>query len=426
MSPAQTHTSSRPAGHIRLHEVDLLRFLAAMAVVLYHYTGGNGGAFKDETARDLFTPVSKITQFGYLGVELFFLISGFVILMSVWGRGLADFAVSRITRLYPAYWFSVALIGAIYLTTGLGRGRPEDLIPNLTMFQRGMGVTDVSGVFWTLWVEMHFYALIALLVVAGTTYRNCLAFMATWSVLAIFADETGNETLKNLLIPSYAPYFVAGMAFYLIHRFGSNLLLWGIAAFSWAVSIRHAVPAATGKPYHIAPADAWPAAPVIVTATYAVMALVAIGALRRLRWRFFATLGALTYPTYLIHYELGPLIGHAIYPDIPRWPATAVIVAAVLAAAYLIHRFVERPAAAWLKPRLRESFTRLRRIDRGLRKTSRTNNTTPTAPEKPDHPRTTAETTAETSGDTPTDPTPRRDEEEPHGPTPSAPIGSTI
>ncbi|GAA4103364.1 acyltransferase [Actinomadura miaoliensis] len=422
MSPAHTHTSSRPAGHTRLHEVDLLRFLAAMVVVLYHFTGGNGGPWKDETARDLYTPISKVTQFGYLGVDLFFLISGFVILMSVWGRGLADFTVSRITRLYPAYWFSVALVGVIYLTTGLGKGRPEDLIPNLTMFQRGMGVTDVSGVYWTLWVEMHFYALIALLVVAGTTYRNCVAFMGTWSVLAIFADETGNETLKNLLIPSYAPYFIAGMAFYLIHRFGSNILLWGIAAFSWAVSVRHALPIATGKPYHIAPADAWPAAPIIVTATYAVMALVAIGALRRLRWRFFATLGALTYPTYLIHYEIGPVLGHAIYPGIPLEIATAVLIAAVLAAAYLIHRFIERPGAAWLKPRLRDSFDRLRRVDRGLRKTARAQTSTAPTAETPGHPGTTDETT----GGTPSGPTPRRNEEEPHGSTPSPPIGSTI
>ncbi|GLW64948.1 acyltransferase [Actinomadura rubrobrunea] len=423
MSPADTTTNTNPAGRTRLYELDLLRFLAATAVVLYHFTGSNAGPWGDDhAARELHAPLSLATQFGYLGVELFFLISGFVILMSAWGRGLADFTVSRVTRLYPAYWFSVALVGAIYLTTGLGKGRPENLVPNLTMFQRGMGVEDVSGVYWTLWVEMHFYALIALLVLAGTTYRNCVAFMGAWTVLALFADETGNQTLEALLIPGHAPYFIAGMAFYLIHRFGPTTLLWGIAAFSWAVSIRHALPTATGKPYDIAPADAWPAAPLIITALYATIALVATGRLRRIRWRRLATLGALTYPTYLIHYEIGPVIARHLYPRLPLWAATVLLIAAVFPAAYLIHRLIERPAAAWLKPRLRDSFDRVRLADRGLRNPARTRPATaPAAETEHRH-----AATGETTGNPPSDPTPRSHEEDAHGSTSSAPIGSTI
>ncbi|WP_067472984.1 acyltransferase family protein [Actinomadura hibisca] len=371
---------------VRLYELDLLRFLAAMAVLLYHYTGSRGGPFKGEKARELFDPVSALTQFGYLGVELFFLISGFVILMSAWGRSMADFTVSRITRLYPAYWLAVLMIGAIHLTTGMGRGKPETIIPNLTMFQQGMGIRNASGVFWTLWAEMHFYALISLLVLTGITYRRCLTFMTTWTVLAIFAKESGNDLLQSVLIPTYAPYFIAGMALYLIHRFGPTLMLWLLVAFSWACSIRYALPAATEAPYSISRADAWPAIAVLTTLVYALVALIATGKLSRLRWKRLATLGALTYPTYLIHYELGPVIARFLYPTLQPWAVVLIITATVLAAAYLINKLVEEPAARWLKPRLKDSFARLATTEPGQHRHRRARHTEPPTPPGPPTP----------------------------------------
>ncbi|WP_329520565.1 acyltransferase family protein [Spirillospora sp. NBC_01491] len=420
--PPETPTALPPAPRVRLREVDLLRFLAALAVLMYHYTGSLGGPWKGEKARELFDPVSTLTQFGYLGVELFFLISGFVILMSTWGRTMADFTVSRIIRLYPAYWFSVLLIGAIYLTTGLGRGRPEALIPNLTMFQQGMGIQNVSGVYWTLWTEMHFYALIAVLVLTGVTYSRCITFMSTWTVLAVFAKETGNGVLEGLLIPEFAPYFIAGMAFYLIHRFGSSWLLWGFAAFSWATSMRYALPAATGEPYSLAPSDAWPAIAVITTALFGLMALVATGKLSKLRWKHFATLGALTYPTYLIHYELGPALARLLHPALPYWAALAAITAIVLVAAYLINKLVEDPLVKLLKPRLKDSFQRLSAADTGRHRGKRAR--TPDVPA--DEPAAPAPHANDTRAIVPAGPTPPHHEEEAHGSTPSAPIGSSI
>ncbi|MFD0856232.1 acyltransferase family protein [Actinomadura adrarensis] len=414
-------TPARP--QVRLTEVDLLRFLAALAVVAYHYTGSTAGPWEgDESARDMFGTVSLATQFGFLGVELFFIISGFVILMSVWGRTMAQFAVSRIVRLYPAYWFAVLLIGAIYLTTGMGRGYPQDIIPNLTMFQTGMGVQNANDVFWTLWIEMHFYALIALLVLAGLTYQRCVTFMASWTVLAIFAEESGNDFLYKILIPHYAPYFIAGMAFYLIYRFGSNIVLWGLVAFSWATSVRHALPNAVDNPYSIPPADAWPAIPVLITLIYAVMALVAIGALRKLNWKHLATLGALTYPTYLIHHALGPVLARPLYPLLPLWAALAVMTAIVLAAAYLIHRLIERPLSRWLKPRLTNAFERIRLTEPGRTPTKRPRLPALTHRETPP----TTPNTREPEPQTADGRTPQLQREEGHGSTPSPPIGSTI
>jgi peptidoglycan/LPS O-acetylase OafA/YrhL len=79
--------------------------------VLYHYT-----ARGEITSFPLLAP---LTQFGYLGVPLFFMISGFVISASAENRTPSEFVISRITRLFPAYWFGVAFtLIAIYLLEG--------------------------------------------------------------------------------------------------------------------------------------------------------------------------------------------------------------------------------------------------------------------------------------------------------------------
>src|SRR5690606_9451917 len=122
----------------RLSELDLLRFLAALAVVLYHFTGFGGAGAWPEPAGDVFPEVAALTRFGYLGVDLFFVISGFVILMSAWGRGPGEFGISRLVRLMPAYWASVLLGLLVYGLFRQGHGVPGLVVPNLTMLQGGL------------------------------------------------------------------------------------------------------------------------------------------------------------------------------------------------------------------------------------------------------------------------------------------------
>jgi len=87
-------------------ELDLLRFLAALAVVLYHFTYHLRDS---ETAVDLFPSIGRVGMHGYLGVNLFFMISGFVILWTARDRTPSGFVLSRITRLYPEFWIGVRL-----------------------------------------------------------------------------------------------------------------------------------------------------------------------------------------------------------------------------------------------------------------------------------------------------------------------------
>ncbi|MEV0666755.1 acyltransferase family protein [Actinomadura luteofluorescens] len=340
----------------RLRELDLLRFAAALAVVLYHFTGFGGAGAWPAPSQEVFPEIAPVTRFGYLGVDLFFVISGFVILMSAWGRGPGEFGVSRLVRLMPAYWVSVLLGAAVYALFRMGHGVPGLIVPNLTMLQGGLGLRNVDAVYWTLWVELHFYVLAAVLAGIGITYRSCLVFMAAWMLGGVFADEADSKILQVMLVPTWSCYFIAGMALYMIHRFGPTLLLWGYVAASYLIALRwgawRAENVFRGADETVVSA--------VITGIFAVMILVATGRLSRLRWRGLTVLGALTYPLYLVHSQLALPLLDAVYPGLDRWTALAVAVGASLLAAYAVHRLVERPGAAWMKARLTASLTPMR------------------------------------------------------------------
>ncbi len=104
---ATHHKRSAP----RLYVLDGLRLVAALMVVLFHYVALYGGW--ENNPRAVFPSLHGYARYGWLGVEVFFLISGFVICMSTWGRSLGDFVVSRVSRIYPAYWVAVLLTAAV-------------------------------------------------------------------------------------------------------------------------------------------------------------------------------------------------------------------------------------------------------------------------------------------------------------------------
>lgn len=104
MSPS----SSQP----RFFLLDLLRLGAALAVVAYHWTA-RSHRYWGRPPTEEFQFVSKLSGYGALGVQLFFIISGFVILMSAQGRSVGQFVASRVARLFPAYWVAVLATAAL-------------------------------------------------------------------------------------------------------------------------------------------------------------------------------------------------------------------------------------------------------------------------------------------------------------------------
>ncbi|MFC4529721.1 acyltransferase family protein [Sphaerisporangium dianthi] len=333
--------------------LDLLRFCAAFSVVLFHY--GQTRAWGTPNA---FPALSAVTMFGVYGVRMFFMISGFVILMSAWGRTPGEFAASRISRLYPAYWASVIVLGALAVMGFITDHRPtlSELLANLTMLQHGFRVRDLEIVYWTLWQELIFYALIAVFAAIGITYRRCLAFLGGWLVLLAIAERVNADLLQAVLVPFSAPYFIAGMALYLVHRFGGSLFPWLFVGAGWAVALVQVLGANSAVVQRFGQAFGSALLVGVISLIFLVMIVVALGAFDEIDWRWLTVLGALTYPLYLFHHHIGYLLIGWWHGPLGRWPTLALVIVVVLALSYAVYRLVEVPVQRRLRAALDRSL----------------------------------------------------------------------
>ncbi|WP_308170073.1 acyltransferase family protein [Acrocarpospora catenulata] len=347
-----------PPVRSRLRVLDLLRFVAALGVVLFHF--GETRAWGTPNA---FPALSAVTMFGVYGVRLFFMISGFVILMSAWGRSTGEFAASRIARLYPAYWASVIVLGVLALAGLITDHRPtlSELLANLTMLQHGLRVRDLEVVYWTLWQELVFYVLVGCFAAIGITYRRCLGFLAGWVFLLLVAERLDVSFLKVVLVQFSAPYFIAGMALFLIYRFGGSLLPWLFVAVAWVLALVQLLGEHPAALERFGEATGSALVVGVISLIFLVMCLVAVGRLDGLDWRWFTVLGALTYPLYLFHHHIGFLLIQWLHPVLGNRVTLPVVVLAVLGVAYLVYRLVEVP----LGPRLKTALARSLRADAG-------------------------------------------------------------
>ncbi|GAU65076.1 putative acyltransferase [Streptomyces sp. NBRC 110611] len=342
----------------RIAALDALRLLAALFVVVYHYMALGGGWPADGKA--MFPRAFPFAAYGWLGVQLFFLISGFVICMSCWDKPLRSFFISRVVRLYPAYWFAViATTVTVLLVPGGEKHLPwADVLTNLTMLQEPLGVPNVDEVYWTLFSELRFYLLFALVAWWGLTYRRLIVFCCVWATTSALLAGYEDGPLRLLVMPHDSWYFIAGVAFYLMYRFGPNLLLTGIVltCFAACLPFAHVTWYNTRKYMgHIVPF--WPVV-LIIGLCFAVMALLAAGKLSWITWRWLPTAGALTYPLYLLHENIGREIFSALSRYVPAHALLVLTIGVMLLASWLVHRLVERPVGKLLKDGLGKAFSK--------------------------------------------------------------------
>jgi peptidoglycan/LPS O-acetylase OafA/YrhL len=352
----------KPQAPTRMRELDLLRFIAAMAVVFFHYTARQNPAWGDIDPVVVFPTLSEVSRYGFLGVELFFIISGFVILMTAWGRGVGEFAIARGTRLFPAYLFAVLFTAfVVTVVPDLGyKVEPLQVVTNLTMLQSGLGVADVDGVYWSLWVELRFYVLIALLVLYGVTYRSVVGFMTGWLVITVALRAAPVPFLDFFFFPRWSHFFIAGMALFLVRRFGSNLVLWSIVFVCWVLTLTAAEGEIAGAE-RIVGATINPAAYYGgITAIFLVMILVALGALKWVSWRGLTTLGLLTYPLYLLHEWVGWVMIDQLNEQLGGRMTLIVVTLSMLLLSWFVARFIEAPSARRMRAALNRALVDMR------------------------------------------------------------------
>lgn len=349
-------TTPPPPSGTRLLALDGLRFLAAATVLLYHFTATpTATGYWGATGADAFPTLNPVSRYGWLGVELFFVLSGFVILLSAQGRTVAQFTGSRVGRLFPGYWACVAATAVLHALWSGGRTPTlSDTLVNLTMVQDLFHVASVQVVFWTLLVELKFYLLVGLLLAFGQLTRTRVVALAlAWPLAGLLAQQAGWVEAANLLVANYAPYFGVGMMLFLLRRDGHDPLVWSGLAISLALCVHRVLDAADGAARLQGVPVSRPVSLVIMLATVGVVWLASSPRVVVRRRRLVAALttgGALTYPLYLVHSQFGYAVIDRLAADgVGRWATLVVASAACVLLALAIHRGVERPTGARLR-----------------------------------------------------------------------------
>lgn len=350
--PRARSVTTRP----RYALLDGLRFAAALGVVLFHFTSKQHQAW-GRPVPEVFPHLHTFTALGYYGVHLFFVISGFVILMTAWGKDIPSFVSSRVSRLYPAYLVAVptaaVLLGLIWLNQK--HITLYQVAVNLTMMQGAFGVDHIDGVYWTLWVELRFYAMIAVLMLIGVTRHRVLALAAFWPVIAAFARTTEMPLIAEALNADYAALFSGGMAIYLLTRNRKDLAAWLVLAMSTLLAI--AVPGAASQKILQSSTGvgfSGHTTVIVIAGCFGLVALVTLTPLARTHMRWVTALGLLTYPLYLVHEWWGWWMIHLLSGRLPDWVVLGITLTFVGAFAVVVYRFVERPFA----PRVRSVVER--------------------------------------------------------------------
>lgn len=330
-------TSSASTSSHRLRELDALRGIATVLVLLFHYTVRYQQLFGDVP------PALRFTQ-GGLGVQLFFGISGFVILMTLERcRTAGQFVLARFSRLYPAYWVAVLFtftVVSLFPLNGRTVSWPQ-LLVNLTMLQEFVHVPSVDGVYWSLAAELAFYAM-ALFAFRTGALKHSHRLLIGWVGLSIVGKLVSLvlarplPTLANeLLLLPFAPFFAIGAAAYLdfAQRRVSRLTLVVFALAPLAAQL------------HGGPIEA-----LVALGMDLLFALLVRRQAGFLDTRLFVALGTISYPLYLVHQNLGYVVLRALRAE--GWGYSAAIaVAAVLSimVASALTFAVERPAMRALR-----------------------------------------------------------------------------
>ncbi len=355
MSTTVNPTSDRAPSGGRIYIIDLLRFMAAAGVVLYHWCF-RGPEIDHQTAV-LYAELSGQTRYLNLGVRLFFMISGFVICYSAAGKTALEFAWSRFVRLFPTYWLCVTL-SWVLLT--LLWTRTFDLsftsyLVNLTMLQQYFGVVHVDPVYYTLLQELRFYGLIFLMLAFGLEKR-LLWLVTGWLGLSLVDFFIKVPLARYEMALDDAPLFAAGVVCYLIFRDGPRLQHWLVMAVCYGLGLARYLSHAIAEEGSLGIAMSHVLVGVYFAAIFAVMILVA---LRRLRIKggWWATaLGGMSYPLYLLHDYIGFMLVGRYGQWLNRWVLLLWLFISLCALSYAVWRWFEVPVMRWLHGRFGSHF----------------------------------------------------------------------
>lgn len=344
-------------------EIDGLRFVAIVAVALYHL---NGYVLAKDPQGATPTDVTRLLSYGHFGVQFFFLISGFVLLLpfAAWRienasrPRLGRYYLRRLTRLEPPYFINLVLIALLLF--GSGKLSSAEIVRHLAasaayvhnaVYHEGSAINPVA---WSLEVEVQFYILapaIALLFAIPHRLTRIAAMVSVGIASAAFfqREPTGAPNELNLL--GALQYFLLGAI--LVDLFVVSWRRLPPRGLAWDVVVVVVWSIVGGFPVLHTPTLLRVTLPVAVMMT-------AIGGFRGrvlnavVRNRWIVTIGGMCYTIYLYHSFIISLVGRATLPQVAAYAqqfgtTTVVLIEAlivlpvVLVTSALFFVFAEKP-----------------------------------------------------------------------------------
>lgn len=335
--------------------IDFIRLICALMVVLFHFcwASSSPGLAELILGPDFVVPGGAIFRYGWVGVEIFFVISGFVIAESALNSTPMNFAIRRAERLYPAVWICAPISAAIWLIIG------RDTVLIAKLFLKSMllipGGNWIDAPYWTLACEIGFYAAIfACLALKRPSMFDVSLWISFISAGFWFLYALSNHHLLNIPgigVPAslkpipiyYGCYFAMGMLLYFAKQKPLNLLgkvclgLCFVAGFLEASQLGVSM-----AKFSLAPALIWLVGALLIATAKPALRVAPVA----------RKAGLVTYPLYLVHFALGLATMKLVtLAGGSPWFAVAIAVVVVLGVSFLIIQY-----EAWMRPRLRRGF----------------------------------------------------------------------
>jgi peptidoglycan/LPS O-acetylase OafA/YrhL len=356
----------RPGGALRNERIEIVDGFRALAIALvigFHYFSRWTPPRYDQNLYPYGPWLADVPLFshGGLGVELFFIVSGFVISLTLHNcRDWSDFAWKRFARLFPAILLCSIVTFAVIRAVPGGpfSASFRDFLPSVTftnpeLWRRVFGVpfAQIDGAYWSLEVEVKFYFWACLIYFIGRPEgfdRRFLGFAAGALLLAALAQALGRhlQSIADfLLFPRFLPWFAAGVGFYGLYRRRSDLTAALLVAASFALLAARSTYTAA------AAADLAP-----TSVFYALFCLFVFrpGWLAWLAAKPIVAIGAASYSLYLLHQTIGvTLLWACLKATAGSTTRISVLAAPAVAAgitlvSLAIYRYWEMPARRWI------------------------------------------------------------------------------
>ena len=359
--------ATAPAPKQHLLGLDVLRFAAAVMVLFFHFcylpTASPNSFIANVTRQSLaFPEMSAFSHFGWIGVQVFFVISGFVIAFSGEKATPFGFFSSRVVRLGPGAWICAPL--TLLVTVALGFGSAKEMFGGL---RHSMAFLPwgpwIDGSYWTLGIEVAFYATVLGIICLGrfSLVRPLAMVLGTvsalfWLALAVVDPASGlglklavarESRLVALLLVHHGVFFALGVFLWLTLVKGqarANLIWIALLLVAGCTQIV-AENARANAQLHVDNSALAPCATWLAAMAFMVWSVRANGLWHRLPGAArgaIRTAGMMTFPLYLVHQVAGGAIMAALFlGGWNRWAALAATVALALAASWLIANHLE-------------------------------------------------------------------------------------